>query len=173
MNESTTFLVACTRLYTPLCPSVGRLVTLYFFYDFISLTSHDAVWGLLSIGEFAILYQKIFDTVSKNFRYCIKNFSILYQKCTFSVSAKTVPFLILFDIQNLRAPVENIWCFLFCFLLQSSFFSSAKKVKRDKKLVNRWESIDWWHIKQGNRERESVSWQHKKDSVHMRHMCWR
>ena len=37
------FLVACTRLYTPLCPSVGRsvgwLVTLYFFYDFIFLTS--------------------------------------------------------------------------------------------------------------------------------------
>ena len=41
------FLVACTRLYNPLCPSVGRLVgwlvgrlvTLYFFYDFISLTS--------------------------------------------------------------------------------------------------------------------------------------
>ena len=37
------FLVACTRLYNPLCPSVGWLVgwsvTLYFFYDFISLTS--------------------------------------------------------------------------------------------------------------------------------------
>ena len=29
------FLVACTRLYTPLCPSVGLLVTLYFFYDFL------------------------------------------------------------------------------------------------------------------------------------------
>ena len=32
------FLVACTRLYNPLCPSVGRsvgrLVTLYFFYHF-------------------------------------------------------------------------------------------------------------------------------------------
>ena len=37
------FLVACTRLYNPLCLSVGRLVgwsvTFYFFYDFISLTS--------------------------------------------------------------------------------------------------------------------------------------
>ena len=36
MNKS---LVACTRLYNPLCPSVRRSVTLYFFYDFISLTS--------------------------------------------------------------------------------------------------------------------------------------
>ena len=36
------FLVACTRLYNPLCPSVGRLVGrshFTFFYDFISLTS--------------------------------------------------------------------------------------------------------------------------------------
>ena len=44
------FLVACTRLYTSLCPSVGRLVGwsvgrlvgrshFTFFYDFISLTS--------------------------------------------------------------------------------------------------------------------------------------
>ena len=33
------FLVACTRLYTPLSPSVGRLVTLYFFYDFYFWTS--------------------------------------------------------------------------------------------------------------------------------------
>ena len=35
---SSLFLVACTRLYTPLCPSVGRsvcrFVTLYFFYGF-------------------------------------------------------------------------------------------------------------------------------------------
>ena len=41
------FLVACTQLYNPLCPSVhpsvgwlvGRLVTLYFFYDFYFRTS--------------------------------------------------------------------------------------------------------------------------------------
>ena len=37
------FLVACTRLYTPLCPSVvwsvGWSVTLYFFYVFYSVTS--------------------------------------------------------------------------------------------------------------------------------------
>ena len=37
------FLVACTRLYTPLCPSVGWLVgpsvTFYFFYVFTFLTS--------------------------------------------------------------------------------------------------------------------------------------
>ena len=33
------FLVASTRLYNPLCPSVGWSFTLYFFYDFISLTS--------------------------------------------------------------------------------------------------------------------------------------
>ena len=33
------FLVACTRLYNLLYPSVGRLVKLYFFYDFISFTS--------------------------------------------------------------------------------------------------------------------------------------
>ena len=42
----TIFLVACTRLYNPLCPSVGWSVGLSvcrshftFFYDFISLTS--------------------------------------------------------------------------------------------------------------------------------------
>ena len=33
------FLVACTRLYNLLCPSVGWLVTLYFFYDFYIWTS--------------------------------------------------------------------------------------------------------------------------------------
>ena len=33
------FLVACTRLYNPLCPSVGWSVTFNFFYDFISLIS--------------------------------------------------------------------------------------------------------------------------------------
>ena len=36
------FLVACTRLYNPLCPSVGRLVGrshFTIFYDFIFLTS--------------------------------------------------------------------------------------------------------------------------------------
>ena len=34
------FLVACTRLYTPLCPSVGRLVGPHFtfFINFISLS---------------------------------------------------------------------------------------------------------------------------------------
>ena len=31
MSESFAFLVACTRLYNPLCPSVGRSVTLCFF----------------------------------------------------------------------------------------------------------------------------------------------
>ena len=38
-KRRTRFLVACMWLYKPLCPSVGRLVTLNFFYDFISLTS--------------------------------------------------------------------------------------------------------------------------------------
>ena len=33
------FLVACTRLYNPLCPSVSRSVTFYFFLWFYFLTS--------------------------------------------------------------------------------------------------------------------------------------
>ena len=52
VSQRLIFSVACTRLYNPLCPSVGRSVdrsvgglvgrsvTLYFFFnDFISLTS--------------------------------------------------------------------------------------------------------------------------------------
>merc|ERR1712105_195421 len=42
VNVFPLFLVACTRLYNSLCPSVGWLVGqshFTFFYDFISLTS--------------------------------------------------------------------------------------------------------------------------------------
>ena len=38
MKHPSLFLVACTRLYNPLCPSVGWS-HFTFFYDFISLTS--------------------------------------------------------------------------------------------------------------------------------------
>ena len=45
------FLVACTRLYTPLCPSVGRLVgrsRFTFFYDFILLPHCSCPNGLVT-----------------------------------------------------------------------------------------------------------------------------
>ena len=35
--SSCCFLVACTRLYNPLCSSVGRSVTLYFLFMFLFL----------------------------------------------------------------------------------------------------------------------------------------
>ena len=38
ITKSTKLLVACTRLYNPLCPSVGWS-HFTFFYDFITLTS--------------------------------------------------------------------------------------------------------------------------------------
>ena len=56
IHQQVSFLVACTRLYDPLCPSVGRSVTLSFFSTFYAILSHFKLFKVnLSQFTFSLL----------------------------------------------------------------------------------------------------------------------